>query len=1685
MRINAVRNRLANDHVADIQRRYPLVSPDAWPGNLTENRANLWSGDSPMYPLLQRPIIECIPQYIRDTEHGNVSSLHLNQEIPEDIRERLKSIIPTLEDSMFEGWTLFPHQWQSLVAYLEGKHVMVATGTGSGKTESFLLPILAHLHESAVREKPEGGGPVDDAIRCLILYPMNALVADQLSRIRHMLGHKSISKRLHDIGLGRNPRFGMYTSRTPYHGWYAKEKGDRWHNSHNKPKLKDIHDTYLELEINRPVIWARMLKKGKIPAKGFRMRPVPTSGNYDHVLWADALNEQEKFQIEWTIESWNELSLQTDKDGFNEFEFSSTDISEATKDTVCWQRMEKRWNLCWFMRSGRGKRGITHPPMTTDTDDRELVTRPEMHQGGYHQWTMDVLERNAKNPSGSLPYRNWLTTDGEVKPQHKDDVDNLLQQIRSRGGTPDVMVTNYSMLEYMLVRPLEHRFWKDTASWLEKEGNRLLLVIDEAHLYQGAMGTEVSMLIQRLRSVLGVENDKFQFIMTSASLGDDEEKKQEFIDLLTGQSISEDKIAMPEGKIVQMYDTISSHKPPSQEVLEGLAAYPTDTVHELCEQHLDVLHSLNKAYQLTIDPDALWPKDEGNRWYQESLYWLLKDSDLFKRLYSFLNHREELPGQEEDAEFKSPQPQFSDDINLFLFGEDGNGGLKVDARQALDTFLDLVAAARTWRKDPADQESNYNIKGDKLFGEGTPLLPLRAHFFIRGLPRLSVCVLCSHVQTYGGHRCNQSDCNGRTYELLSDRGSGEPFFRIWVPMLDGNPYTTSGLQSAQVCVDQATTYNQPEGLGVNAEDSTNVLGLSVYRVGEGHQQQTHWMNPLTGRLYPAIHSMEGDNDFPVMIAGFWRQPSNVSWDPKEGKAKQFHDDDKRLIDFAIDPGTQTDHSMKGFPQTTDMETRGDDAFSLAVNTLTAVQDPDLSSNTPNQGRKTLIFSDGRQKAAKLAKNLSRNSMLDESRKVLFSMLRRPWFRTMEEQHRVMTNLYPWFCVWSSFTRSTFFENREGRDDGTNFAYDQTRWSVIALRALEESQVDLSAYSFLTEALDVSPELVNTFGRRATLRGQLEEQKNTLFTRSQKDDLTRIEEIQLWIAAKALLLLKSVNLEETLEAIQIQLETKDKESYDGFFSESPTQLHDAITDLLSKWMAAASSISEDIGKTEAVIHRLLTNPEGSISSTNKVATSIIRILEASPTHSEEIAEYFDAYGQDAGELQSWTSVLLYHACQTFFAAENIGIGFMKIIDSAKTDRCESAKYVFPRMFMDQMPSPGELHGGSKKRPIRAIFDNSEKLTWQGMKHMLMRWDLSKGRKQSADNNNHILQWLTNVLPDFGSLPALRQRQFLESLIFYPNTWLALNATNVVLNPFIDSKIPGRTDDEEVTPVRYCSTCQQVRLTPDNGHCSKCNSQHGVEFLDYEKGVSPRLDEYFQQRIFFWRTAIHDLERDIEARLENDDAQFTTLKIFRTEEHTAQISDKLNDDDVFTNTELHELQFQDIPVRKASSIYPIDEPPIDILSCTTTMEVGIDIGSLTAVALRTVPPHASNYQQRIGRAGRGSAELSVAMTYIDNAAYALERFNNPMGIVRNPTKPPRLYSKNPRIMERHFNASIFQLFSKRFNYDGEKTLMFDGMPESSGQVHQLMESFGTLEEFLENVSEHYGRDAFEEWTEEVMN
>src|SRR5436190_7686700 len=103
---------------------------------------------------------------------------------------------------------------------------------------------------------------------------------------------------------------------------------------------------------------------------------------------------------------------------------------------------------------------------------------------------------------------------------------------------PDILVTNYSILEYMLVRPIEADVFRATRKWLaETPGARLTLVLDEAHTYTGAKGTEVAHLVRRLKERLGIEpgSDKFRAIATSASIppkpGADDELKAFVADL--------------------------------------------------------------------------------------------------------------------------------------------------------------------------------------------------------------------------------------------------------------------------------------------------------------------------------------------------------------------------------------------------------------------------------------------------------------------------------------------------------------------------------------------------------------------------------------------------------------------------------------------------------------------------------------------------------------------------------------------------------------------------------------------------------------------------------------------------------------------------------------------------------------------------------------------------------------------------------------------------------------------------------------------------------------------------------------------------------------------------------------------------------------------------------------------------
>src|SRR5829696_1018624 len=74
------------------------------------------------------------------------------------------------------------------------------------------------------------------------------------------------------------------------------------------------------------------------------------------------------------------------------------------------------------------------------------------------------------------------------------------------------------MLEYMLLRPIERQIFADTRAFFETNlDEKFFLILDEAHLYRGANGTEVAYLVRRLLDRLGLPASRVVFIATSAS----------------------------------------------------------------------------------------------------------------------------------------------------------------------------------------------------------------------------------------------------------------------------------------------------------------------------------------------------------------------------------------------------------------------------------------------------------------------------------------------------------------------------------------------------------------------------------------------------------------------------------------------------------------------------------------------------------------------------------------------------------------------------------------------------------------------------------------------------------------------------------------------------------------------------------------------------------------------------------------------------------------------------------------------------------------------------------------------------------------------------------------------------------------------------------------------------------------
>ncbi len=136
------------------------------------------------------------------------------------------------------------------------------------------------------------------------------------------------------------------------------------------------------------------------------------------------------------------------------------------------------------------------------------------------------------------------------------------------------------------------------------------------------------------------------------------------------------------------------------------------------------------------------------------------------------------------------------------------------------------------------------------------------------------------------------------------------------------------------------------------------------------------------------------------------------------------------------------------------------------------------------------------------------------------------------------------------------------------------------------------------------------------------------------------------------------------------------------------------------------------------------------------------------------------------------------------------------------------------------------------------------------------------------------------------------------------------------------------------------------------------------------------------------------------------------VLRVEEHTAQLDKE--------RARMFQREFR--------------EGKIHVLSCSTTFELGVDLGDLDTIFLRNVPPEAFNYAQRVGRAGRRSGQAGFAITYCRRGPHDLYHFAEPKRMLSGKVQPPVLTLGNEKIVSRHVAAlalsSFFRATRDRF-------------------------------------------------------
>ena len=750
--------------------------------------------------LYQKPFVESSPAYV--TVPDGLTTASIEGWMKDYFIQLSKADIGVFQNP-------FKHQISALEAAVRGENLFVSTGTGSGKTECFMWPILAKMAEEAKNSKTTWSMR---GVRTLIMYPMNALVSDQVSRLRRMIGDpddKFIKIFRSTCGSEvRRPQFGMYTGRTPYPGPMPDTKQDR-------ELAKTLSRMSFPKDDSEKEFYGRLLKEGRIPAK--------------------------------------------------------SDMNQFL------QRLHES----------------SHIP---NDEDAELITRFEMRQ-----------------------------------------------------FVPDILITNYSMLEYMLLRPIEQKIWTDTREWLNADSkNKLLFVIDEAHMYRGSSGGEVALLIRRLFHKLGISRDRVQFILTTASMPNNSQQDRDAVMRFANELTASDT------------ETHFRYLTGVQEEIAGQQKYdiPNDLLLHAdpdlfegsSEEKLSAL--LSFWGQLDGFDHHITTLDAICSWMYENLIHYRPFYELIRRCRGNAVSLGELAS----AIF----PDFPQE----------------DGLKAVSVLLAIAPLAK-------------NAKGSVLF-------PARMHMLFRGISGVYACAnpRCSHSHSEGGLTLGDlylSDgnlvcphCGSVVYELYNDRRCGALFYKGYIlesdSELHGNVYL----------------WHYPGQMFDH-----RMKEIHLYIPTDDYEPPKHMGKNAIRPCYLDIRS--GFVNFTdSSIAG-------KSWARKLYYCNYSAKGRPEIITFPTCPHCR---HMLSQSQLTSFKTRGNQAFFNLIKSQFQMEPavPGKDHNLdrfPNAGRKVLLFSDSRQRAAKLAKDMSDASDMEAARQLFAIAIQMMENQTAEHS---MNDLYDYFCL---------------------------------------------------------------------------------------------------------------------------------------------------------------------------------------------------------------------------------------------------------------------------------------------------------------------------------------------------------------------------------------------------------------------------------------------------------------------------------------------------------------------------------------------------------------------------------------------------------------------------------------------------------------------------------------------------